>query len=91
MSDPTAILHVSELGVVLMLFVIGLELEPQRLWAMRAAVFGGGALQMALCAALLMPLGLLLGWTWQASLVGGLALALSSPPPSWWAFCKSGT
>ena len=77
-SDPTAILHVSELGVVLMLFVIGLELEPQRLWAMRSAVFGGGALQMLLCAALLMPLGLLLGWTWQASLVAALALSLSS-------------
>lgn len=77
-SDPTAILHASELGVVLMLFVIGLELEPQRLWAMRAAVFGGGALQMAVCAALLMPVGLLLGWTWQASLVAALALALSS-------------
>lgn len=77
-SDPTAILHASELGVVLMLFVIGLELEPQRLWAMRAAVFGGGALQMAVCAALLMPVGLLLGWSWQASLVGALALALSS-------------
>jgi glutathione-regulated potassium-efflux system ancillary protein KefC len=77
-SDPTAILHASELGVVLMLFVIGLELEPQRLWAMRAAVFGGGALQMGVCAALLMPVGLLLGWTWQASLVASLALALSS-------------
>ncbi len=77
-SDPAALLHTSELGVVLMLFVIGLELEPQRLWAMRRAVFGGGTAQMALCAALLMPVGLLLGWTWQASLVAALALALSS-------------
>ena len=77
-SDPAAILHVSELGVVLMLFVIGLELEPQRLWAMRSAVFGGGALQMLLCASLLMPVGLMIGWTWQASLVAALALALSS-------------
>ncbi|MBT9552752.1 MAG: cation:proton antiporter [Hydrogenophaga sp.] len=77
-NDPTAILHVSELGVVLMLFVIGLELEPQRLWAMRGAVFGGGALQMLLCAALLFPVGLLVGWTWQAALVGSLAMALSS-------------
>jgi glutathione-regulated potassium-efflux system ancillary protein KefC len=77
-SDPAAILHVSELGVVLMLFVIGLELEPKRLWAMRAAVFGGGTLQMLLCAALLFPLGLMLGWTWQAALVGSLAMALSS-------------
>jgi glutathione-regulated potassium-efflux system ancillary protein KefC len=42
-SAPEAILHLSELGVVLMLFVIGLELEPRRLWAMRGAVFGGGA------------------------------------------------
>lgn len=77
-NDPTAILHVSELGVVLMLFVIGLELEPKRLWSMRVAVFGGGALQMVVCAALLMPVGLLLGWSWQASLIGALALALSS-------------
>uniref|UniRef100_UPI003569528B cation:proton antiporter domain-containing protein n=1 Tax=Hydrogenophaga sp. TaxID=1904254 RepID=UPI003569528B len=77
-SDPTAILHVSELGVVLMLFVIGLELEPKRLWAMRLAVFGGGTLQMLLCAALLFPLGLAMGWRWQSALVGSLALALSS-------------
>ncbi|PZO10320.1 MAG: glutathione-regulated potassium-efflux system protein KefC [Burkholderiales bacterium] len=77
-SDPEAILHASEIGVVLMLFVIGLELEPQRLWAMRSAVFGGGTAQMLVCAALLMPLGLVLGWSWQASLVGSLAMALSS-------------
>ena len=77
-SDPVALLHTSELGVVLMLFVIGLELEPQRLWSMRRAVFGGGTAQMALCAALLMPVGLLLGWSWQAALVAALALALSS-------------
>lgn len=77
-SDPAAILHVSELGVVLMLFVIGLELEPRRLWGMRAAVFGGGALQMGVCAALLMPVGLWLGWSWQAALVASLALSLSS-------------
>ena len=77
-SDPQAILHVSELGVVLMLFVIGLELEPKRLWSMRSAVFGGGTAQMVLCALCLSPLGLLVGWSWQASLVAGLALALSS-------------
>ncbi|RYE89144.1 MAG: hypothetical protein EOO75_12330, partial [Myxococcales bacterium] len=40
-SDPKATLHFSEFGVVLMLFLIGLELEPKRLWAMRQAVFGG--------------------------------------------------
>lgn len=77
-SDPQAILHVSELGVVLMLFVIGLELEPKRLWSMRSAVFGGGTLQMLLCALCLFGLGLLVGWSWQAALVASLALALSS-------------
>lgn len=77
-SDPAALLHTSELGVVLMLFVIGLELEPQRLWAMRRAVFGGGTAQMVVCTALLMPVGLALGWTWQAALVAASALALSS-------------
>jgi glutathione-regulated potassium-efflux system ancillary protein KefC len=77
-SNPQAIVHVSELGVVLMLFVIGLELEPKRLWSMRTAVFGGGSLQMLACAAVLMPVGLLMGWTWQAALVASLAMALSS-------------
>lgn len=77
-NDPQALLHVSELGVVLMLFVIGLELEPKRLWEMRGAVFGGGTLQMLACAAVLFPVGLLMGWTWQASLMAALALALSS-------------
>ena len=77
-SNPHAIMDVSELGVVLMLFVIGLELEPRRLWAMRAAVFGGGTLQLLVCAGALMPLGWLAGWSWQASLMAALALALSS-------------
>jgi putative NADPH-quinone reductase/HAMP domain-containing protein len=77
-SDPQALLHVSELGVVLMLFVIGLELEPKRLWAMRGMVFGGGTAQMAVCAAAVGSVGWALGWTWQASLIGALALALSS-------------
>ena len=50
-EDVESILHFSEFGVVLMLFVIGLELEAQRLWAMRAAVFGGGVLQLGLSGA----------------------------------------
>lgn len=41
-TDAEAILHFAEIGVVLMLFVIGLELDPQRLWKLRASVFGGG-------------------------------------------------
>ncbi len=68
----------AELGVVLMLFVIGLELDPRRLLAMRREVFGGGALQLALCGVAIGALLLALGLSWQAALVGGLALALSS-------------
>ncbi len=67
-TDAQAILHFAEIGVVLMLFVIGLELDPQRLWKLRASVFGGGALQMGAC-------GLLLGgFAWRsAALAGGAA------------------
>jgi glutathione-regulated potassium-efflux system ancillary protein KefC len=77
-SDAASTLRVAELGVVLMLFVIGLELDPKRVWSMRRAVFGGGAAQMALCTAALAGGGLLLGLPWQAALVAGFALALSS-------------
>ncbi len=70
--------HLSEFGVVLMLFVIGLELEPKRLVDMRRDVFGGGTLQVALCGSLLMGAILLMGWGWKAALVAGFALALSS-------------
>jgi glutathione-regulated potassium-efflux system ancillary protein KefC len=52
-TDAESILHFAEIGVVLMLFVIGLELDPQRLWKLRASVFGGGALQMVACGGLL--------------------------------------
>ncbi len=45
MTDAESILHFAEIGVVLMLFVVG-RLDPQRLWKLRASVFGGGALQM---------------------------------------------
>jgi glutathione-regulated potassium-efflux system ancillary protein KefC len=70
--------HLAEFGVVLMLFVIGLELEPKRLMAMKRDVFGGGTLQVALCGALLMGAILAMGWGWKAALVAGFALALSS-------------
>ncbi len=77
-DDVESILHFSEFGVVLMLFVIGLELEAQRLWAMRGSVFGGGALQLALSGAALAAGGLAMGLPLQAAIVAGLALALSS-------------
>ena len=64
-TDAEAILHFAEIGVVLMLFVIGLELDPRRLWKLRASVFGGGALQMVACGALLGGFCILLGMDWK--------------------------
>jgi len=70
--------NLAELGVVLMLFAIGLELDPKRLLDMRREVFGGGSLQLVLCGGVL-GIGLLAaGLPWQAALVAGLALAMSS-------------
>lgn len=69
----------SELGVILLLFVIGLELSPQRLWVMRRAVFGAGALQVVISALLLGSAATLaFGVGWKTALVIGLGLALSS-------------
>jgi glutathione-regulated potassium-efflux system ancillary protein KefC len=77
-QDVETIMHFSEFGVVLMLFVIGLELEPKRLMEMRRSVFGGGALQIGLTGAALIVACLALGLGWKAALVAGVALALSS-------------
>ncbi len=77
-TDAEAILHFAEIGVVLMLFVIGLELDPQRLWKLRASVFGGGALQMVACGVLIGLFCMLLGLRWQVAELIGMTLALSS-------------
>ncbi|MFQ6745437.1 cation:proton antiporter, partial [Bordetella pertussis] len=73
-TDVPDIMRVSEWGVVMMLFVIGLELAPKRLWAMRREVFGAGTLQMVVCGALLGAVfgaGLrhLAGMGWQAAIL----------------------
>jgi len=72
------ILHFAEFGIVLLLFLIGLELRPKRLWAMRNAVFVLGTEQVIITGLLLAGFGLLIGLSWQAALFAGLALALSS-------------
>lgn len=72
------ILHFAELGVVMLLFLIGLELQPKRLWAMRKPVFGLGGAQVGLTAIAICAFGMLMGLTWQVALTVGLALALSS-------------
>ncbi|MDZ4085223.1 MAG: monovalent cation:proton antiporter-2 (CPA2) family protein [Tabrizicola sp.] len=77
-ADPMAILHVAELGVVMFLFIIGLEMEPSRLWAMRRDIFGLGLLQVALCIALLGLVGLALGYPYAGSLIAGAGFTLTS-------------
>lgn len=77
-SDPEHILHFAELGVVLLLFIVGLELKPARLWVMRKMVFGLGALQVILSAAAIAGLATLLGLDSRSAVIVGLVLALSS-------------
>jgi glutathione-regulated potassium-efflux system ancillary protein KefC len=77
-TDVDAILHFAELGIVLMMFVIGLEMQVKKLWAIRRTIFGYGGAQMALCALVLAVTFLLFGSPWRVALTGGLALALSS-------------
>ena len=77
-SNGQDILHFAEFGVVLMLFIVGLELQPSRLWSMRRPIFGLGSAQMVGCAALLFAIAWTLGLPWRTALVGALGLALSS-------------
>jgi len=72
------ILHFAEFGVVLMLFLVGLELEPKRLWSLRQPIFGWGSAQVLACAAVLFLVGCAAGADWRVSLVAALGLALSS-------------
>jgi CPA2 family monovalent cation:H+ antiporter-2 len=72
------IMHFAEFGVVMMLFLIGLELEPAHFWRMRSTVIGMGSLQLALTTLALSGVLLLLGFSWQAAFASGLALAMSS-------------
>src|SRR5260370_34737743 len=76
---PETIITVSELGVVLLLFLIGLELEFARLLALRRAIFGLGAAQLVLTAAALGGLAFVLGLTgWRGAVIAGVALAMSA-------------
>ena len=77
-TEPTAILHFAEFGVVLMLFLVGLELEPRRLWAMRRPIFGGGSVQLLGSALLMLGVAVAAGVDWRLALVAGLGLAMSS-------------
>jgi len=78
-NEPEQVLKFAEFGIVLLLFVIGLELQPSRLWALRRDIFGLGAAQVILCGMALTGLVMALtNLSWQAALVVGLPLGLSS-------------
>jgi glutathione-regulated potassium-efflux system protein KefB len=77
-ADPELVLAFSEIGVVMLLFLLGLELSPQRLWVMRRLLFGLGATQMGLVTGLFAAAGLALGLPLAAALIAGFGLALSS-------------
>src|SRR5258708_21292274 len=79
-GDVERIMRFSEFGIVLLLFIIGLELQPTRLWVMRRVVFGLGAAQVALCAGLLAAGAWMLGQAPVAAAVIGFGLSLSSTP-----------
>lgn len=76
--DVIQIQHFAEFGVVMMLFLVGLELEPRRLWEMRARLLGLGGGQVGLTALVVMGAAMVLGQPWSVSLAVGLVLALSS-------------
>lgn len=76
--DAHEILELSEFGIVFLLFLIGLELRPKRLWAMRSAIFNLGTAQVMLTGLILATASVVFGLTWKAALFVGLALALSS-------------
>ncbi|NOG71668.1 monovalent cation:proton antiporter-2 (CPA2) family protein [Roseicella sp. DB1501] len=77
-GDAAAALHFAEFGVVMMLFLVGLELQPSRLWAMRGPVLGAGGLQVGLTTLVIAGIGFALGAEWRMALAAGLILAMSS-------------
>ncbi|MBS0848295.1 glutathione-regulated potassium-efflux system protein KefB [Citrobacter sp. JGM124] len=77
-SDVDEILHFSELGVVFLMFIIGLELNPAKLWQLRRSIFGIGAGQVIFSALILGGLLILAKFSWQAAIIGGIGLAMSS-------------
>ena len=77
-SDVDEILHFSELGVVFLMFIIGLELNPAKLWQLRRSIFGVGAAQVIGSAVILGGLLMLAQFSWQAAVVGGSGRAMSS-------------
>ena len=77
-TNPQEMLSFSEFGVVLMLFLVGLELEPKRLWSLRKPIFGWGSVQLFGSAVLMLGVAVLTGLDWRVATVAALGLAMSS-------------
>lgn len=77
-SDSTSILHIAELGIVMYLFLIGLEMKPSHLWSLRREIFGLGTLQIILCSFALLGVGLAFGFSWQIAFIGATGFVLTS-------------
>lgn len=77
-KEAETILHFAELGVVMFLFVVGLEMRPSHLWALRGAIFGIGSMQVAVCGVLLTLVGLAFGVNWSVALICAMSFALTS-------------
>ena len=77
-TDSHAIIHIAEFGVVMFLFVIGLEMKPSHLWGLRRQIFGLGSLQVILCSILLTFVGVLFGFSWAVSFVSATGFVLTS-------------
>lgn len=77
-SNPEQIMHLAEFGVVMMLFMIGLELDPTKLWRLKQSILGIGGLQVLLSSAAFTAIGVMVGYDWRESLAVSIALSLSS-------------
>lgn len=78
LNDAQTIIHVAELGVVMFLFVIGLEMKPSHLWGLRGQIFGLGSMQVVLAAMLLTGVGIAFGFSWQVAFICGAGFVLTS-------------
>lgn len=77
-NNSEEVMHFAEFGVVMMLFVIGLELEPHILWRMRKSIVGLGGLQVVTTSLMIAAVGMVFGYDWRLSIFTGMALSLSS-------------
>jgi glutathione-regulated potassium-efflux system protein KefB len=77
-SDPESMLHISELGVVLFLFMVGLEMKPSKLWSLRGQILGLGVVQVVLCSAILTAVGILIGLSPIVAFIAGMGFVLTS-------------